>query len=514
MGTLFDPGIFSVVGLAGEVLPGASLAWYVAGTATPAVTYADAALTVPNPNPAPVGNDGRIPAIWLREGIQYKLVLLDADGVTLETREPISSVDFSASNGSSRIGFQQSGEGARAMSVQEDGRLTLNAAQFLPDNYVTDGSVDYTVQLQKAVDEAIASGRELRLPAGDFRITGDGLNLTTPNDKPLIVRGQGIKRTYIKNMAGTAIRVGGQFLALADVDIWAKGGPTVRQAASFSQSEFERVSLVQLDDGHHVWDNAGFEYVDVRVTYSYLQHTTTSTVHAVNLVGFGGTINDNIWEHCRCQNSGTKHFFNVDTTSANAQYGNTWEGITWEVCLGGGIRLRAANRFLIDICKNWDADTSPIVNDFYDIGASYGIASIGRVRDCIRLAGGMGVGKFDVKLQPIAGNGVVIEGCENVSGGDFFKIDAGNNGVLVIGFAGLVSVVNTDGLTMFDTGLGKVMTYGGFYIDGLKVVGEQGAALPDLTPIAGAPTSGQFNDLQSYVNALVQRLRDHGLIAS
>lgn len=88
MPSLFDPGIFSVVGLGGDILPGSSLGWYESGTSTPLATYSDEALTVVNPNPVPIGNDGRLPPIWLQDR-PYKFTLFDPDGVPLVTRDPI-----------------------------------------------------------------------------------------------------------------------------------------------------------------------------------------------------------------------------------------------------------------------------------------------------------------------------------------------------------------------------------------------------------------------------------------
>jgi|GEM_PF-1396523 len=92
MSTLFDPGIFSIVGLAGNILPGAKLYWYAAGTSSPLDTYSDPDLTIPNPNPVLAGADGRLPPIYLLDQ-SYKLVLTDAVDVVLMVRDGVSSPD-------------------------------------------------------------------------------------------------------------------------------------------------------------------------------------------------------------------------------------------------------------------------------------------------------------------------------------------------------------------------------------------------------------------------------------
>src|SRR6478609_2043954 len=110
MALLFDPGIFSVIGLASELLVGAKLYWYTTGTSTPLATYSDQALTVPNANPVVANADGRFPAIWLQEA-SYKLVLKTALDLTLVTRFPIVGStalgSLASSTGSSLVGYKR-----------------------------------------------------------------------------------------------------------------------------------------------------------------------------------------------------------------------------------------------------------------------------------------------------------------------------------------------------------------------------------------------------------------------
>lgn len=85
----FDSGIFSIDGLSGEILPGASLAWHESGTSTPLATYSDPDLAIPNTNPVYASADGRLPVIWLQDK-SYKLVVTLPDG-TVITRDPIEN---------------------------------------------------------------------------------------------------------------------------------------------------------------------------------------------------------------------------------------------------------------------------------------------------------------------------------------------------------------------------------------------------------------------------------------
>lgn len=89
MASLFDTGIFSVVGLDGEILVGAQLTFYAAGTSTLKNTYSNQVLNIPNPNPLTAGADGRFQQIWLADS-SYKFVLTDAYGVSLYSLDNFS----------------------------------------------------------------------------------------------------------------------------------------------------------------------------------------------------------------------------------------------------------------------------------------------------------------------------------------------------------------------------------------------------------------------------------------
>jgi hypothetical protein len=84
---LFDPGIFTVLGINGAALVGAKLYWYATGTTTPVVTYSDQATTVANQNPVPADGYGRFPQIWL-PAASYKFVLTDASNNVIRTQDP------------------------------------------------------------------------------------------------------------------------------------------------------------------------------------------------------------------------------------------------------------------------------------------------------------------------------------------------------------------------------------------------------------------------------------------
>lgn len=403
----------------------------------------------------------------------------------------------------------QTGTGAVTRTVEGKLRDTLNAADFLPVGYVVDGSVDYTTQLQAAIDAATSTRRTLIIPAGTFKIVGSGLTIT----QPIRIAGQGNQYSWLTNSNGSCLTLEGQFIEIADVLIWSvTGGPTITQTALVAQAVFERVHLIQSADDYAVWDNNGHEYVDNRFAYSVLQHTLGSTVYAFNLVHTGGFINDNIWEHCRVYYSGTKHFFNIESTSANAQYSNHWEGITWEVCRGGGVRMRGCRRFSIDTCQNWDAGAGNIVNHFYDIDRNASLVTCtGTIRDCGRWAGSNAVAINDVKLPGGGGGaGIAIYDCETSGGGDPFTIDAANNAILFTGIVPtLMSFTNTAGLMGLDP-LSGLMAAGVRVVNtrktGWAVDTGTSKRTPNATYAAGATLTFSATYVQAELTALATRL--------
>ena len=72
----------------GDPLSGAKLNFYTTGTSTPLDTYSDDALTTPNANPVVADSAGRFGEIFL-QALEYKVVLTDADDVTIWTADPV-----------------------------------------------------------------------------------------------------------------------------------------------------------------------------------------------------------------------------------------------------------------------------------------------------------------------------------------------------------------------------------------------------------------------------------------
>lgn len=87
MATLFDPGIFSVIGVNAALGAGWTLTWYQADGVTLATTYSNQGASIANTNPLVADSAGRFGQIWLNSGT-YVFVLKDASGVIKRTQNP------------------------------------------------------------------------------------------------------------------------------------------------------------------------------------------------------------------------------------------------------------------------------------------------------------------------------------------------------------------------------------------------------------------------------------------
>lgn len=410
--------------------------------------------------------------------------------------------DLAASTGSSLVGFQQSGTGAVARTMQAKGRDVLNLADFLPAGYDATGGTNYRANVIAAINEAIASRRALIHPGGIINITGR-IDVALSGTQELTIIGTGGLNSVFRSTSGGAFRLSGQFFRFNDlgVDVLS-GGHVFEQTALVAQSRFLNCYFAQNDPAYSIWENANQEFVNNRVLYCSLDHVTNSTAHAWNLVAPGGLINANLFIGNRCDKTGTKHFFNVESTTNNAhQFGNGWQYNTFEICRGGGIRLRAVRDFSIDFNENWDAGAGLLVNDFYDLDRNvHGLGCQGQIYRCSRKDGTYAAGKYDVKL-PSGGGGAGIEVKHCTYSGGAFTVDAANNGIVTEGVGSDMTVTNNAGQNGIDTSLGLIIAGG-------KVVGPRGAALPaDATDLATVIA------LANAIKARMKATGGHGLVA-
>jgi hypothetical protein len=160
----------------GAILSGGLLYTYAAGTTTAQTTYTSSSGSIAQANPIVLDSSGRVPnEIWLTSGVFYKFVLKNSVGVTIGTYDNIDGINdfssFSASSGSSLIGYQPAGTGAVATTVQAKLRQTVSVKDF---GAVGDGTTNDTAAIQLALN----TSSNVYFPVGNYRVTAQ-LNIVT-----------------------------------------------------------------------------------------------------------------------------------------------------------------------------------------------------------------------------------------------------------------------------------------------------------------------------------------------
>ena len=164
----------------GNPLSGGKLYTYAAGTTTPLVTYTNSGGVTANTNPIILDSRGEA-NVWLGTSA-YKFKLTTSTDVELWTVDNVEPDGFdalqalAASNGSSLIGFVQSGTGASTSTVQTKLREVVSVKDF---GAIGDGIADDTAAIQAAIDSVLTKNGSVFFPAGRYRVTSGYTNSTT-----------------------------------------------------------------------------------------------------------------------------------------------------------------------------------------------------------------------------------------------------------------------------------------------------------------------------------------------
>lgn len=199
---------------------GALAYFYATGTTTPQSVYTTSSLGTPHANPVVADSSGKFANIYFDASLTYRVVIKNSAGsVTLHDIDPVNPgilSSLTASSGSSLLGFIQAGTGAVARTAQAKMRERFSVKDF---GATGDGTTDDTTNCQAAMTAAKAAGAELYFPEGTYRINASSLTLQFDGGNLLSkfkITGAGARATIIKATATGGARPLFAFTASAD----------------------------------------------------------------------------------------------------------------------------------------------------------------------------------------------------------------------------------------------------------------------------------------------------------
>lgn len=111
--------LFQAIGPNGVPYSGAKLYLYATGTTTLLAVYSDEALTIPAANPVIADADGVFASVFLETAPKFKIMMTDAGGTVLQTRDPVYSVGLSGDFSADQVDYDNSLSGLSAGTVKD-----------------------------------------------------------------------------------------------------------------------------------------------------------------------------------------------------------------------------------------------------------------------------------------------------------------------------------------------------------------------------------------------------------
>jgi hypothetical protein len=428
--------------------------------------------------------------------------------------------------------------------AQLDIRALFVNVKAAPYNAVGDGLADDTAAIQAAIDAVeAAGGGVVFFPAGTYIITA---SLTIDaSSVHLVGAGRGVSKIHCSTAGVDLIRLDTaltnalSFLRFADLTIrsLAGAGNVILTVGSVGQSKFERLNLIQNNDGASIYRQTGSAGMyDCAWTDSYFEHKLTATVPGFFVQVNGNFFNDNQFERLRAQYSGA-FFFHIEQTAAGTYlYGNTLRNINFEICNGGAVKLLSNIAAAVEDCQLWDNGTS--TQHMWYIGKSTGPNSRGiTLSRLIRTGGTLGTGLFDIFVGAgeVAGP-FTIDSCIGLAGPG---VNHNLNGQAVLITGSSANATFTNESTSFSTRVqeGSVRTpvlhqslaSGRCEIDGALDHDGSTAGFYGVAPVArptaltaadvsvvdttyGAEEAAVLGNVRTRVNELETKLRALGLL--
>ena len=260
--------IFQAIGPNGVPYAGAKLYIYETGTTTLHTVYSDEALATPVANPIVADDSGVFASVFLSAATKFKMVLKDANGTTIQTRDPVYSVGVTDTIGADDVSYDNATSGLAATTVQDALDEIVTVTDHL-DSTKAEASHTHTASAITDFSEAV-----------DDRVDA------------LLTEGTGISLTYNDGANTLTIATTG---GTPDVQVFTSSGTWTKPAAATATS----IVFVQMwsggasgnthSGGGEGVGGGGGAYIEFHVLAGSLGATQAVTVGAGGAAATDGT---------------------------------------------------------------------------------------------------------------------------------------------------------------------------------------------------------------------------------
>lgn len=257
---------------------------------------------------------------------------------------------------------------------------------------IGNGSVDDTAAIQAQITAlAESGGGELWFPNGTYKTT-------TP-----ITLASNVKLIFASRAAQIVNNVSDVFIG-SPSNFEMHGGTVIASAGhifaptAMNKSHLHDCVLAVTHPQKSVFTMDG-GYVGNVVERCQLDATVNHTVPVWKQISHGN-VNGNTWRDLLCHYSGNYVFWLENVMGQNFAYDNRFENITFEVPVGGSIKLLGCNHAMIENCHEYDLQlTGAAQRDLIYLGASTG----SECRNCTitnsgRRGGDLAASVYDINL--------------------------------------------------------------------------------------------------------------------
>lgn len=332
-------------------------------------------------------------------------------------------------------------------------KAALNATyvrMVMPESFgaVGDGTTDDSAAVQAAINAAPGGIVILRTM---YNATGI---VSAANGTTIIGIGRG--KSGLHSSTGDVLTLSGVYVTIENVSINSNVGGghcvVIPPNANLAQSRISHCMFRQNNPSKNVWrmhaeqgQSAGM--FDVHWIDCLFRHHAEMTVPGFYAYSANGnSFSANRFTRCRAHSSAGAPFFDITLDSSGTfHYNNAFSSINFEVCNGGGIRMRGANNTGIHDVGFFDNGTitAPLI-EFGRLGSNNQSRG-NRITNYHRSGGTLSGGAVDIRLTSGQNSGsTLMEGISGTStAGVTIDLGSGSGYGMVVGYdPSFVTILN------------------------------------------------------------------------